>query len=52
LNQICGSTVSFYENNPIGFNITTIVVYDGDRGGNGQITISFPSEQSRTTGKN
>ncbi len=52
LNQICGSTVSFYENNPIGFNITTIVVYDGDRGANGQITISFPSEQSRTTGKN
>ncbi len=50
LNQICGSTVSFYENNVIGSNITLIMVYDGDRGQNRQITILFPSEQSRTTG--
>ncbi len=52
LNQICGSTVLFYENNAVGSNITSIIVYDGDRGQNGQITISFPSEQSRTTGNN
>ncbi len=51
LNQICGSTVSFYEGNAIGSNITSITAYDSDRGQNGQITISFPSEQSRTTGK-
>jgi len=51
LNQICGSNISFYENNPIGANITSITVYDGDRGENGQITILFPSEQSGTTGK-
>ena len=51
LNQICGSTVSFYENNAIGANITTITVFDDDRGENGQITISFPSEHARTTGK-
>ncbi|CAF3632426.1 unnamed protein product [Rotaria socialis] len=49
LNQICGSVVSFYESNPVGANITTITVFDDDRGDNGQITISFPSEQSRTT---
>ncbi|CAF4366800.1 unnamed protein product, partial [Rotaria magnacalcarata] len=49
LNQICGSTVSFYESNPVDANITTITVFDDDRGENGQITISFPSEQSRTT---
>ncbi|CAF2958903.1 unnamed protein product [Rotaria sp. Silwood2] len=49
LNQICGSTVTFYESNLIGANITTITVFDDDRGENGQITISFPSEQSRTT---
>jgi hypothetical protein len=51
LNQICGSTVSFYENNPIGANITTLTVFDDDRGQNGQITIAFPSEQARTTGE-
>jgi hypothetical protein len=50
LNAICGSTISFYENNPIGANITSLMVYDGDRGENGQITIAFPSEQARTTG--
>ncbi|CAF3932970.1 unnamed protein product, partial [Rotaria sp. Silwood1] len=48
LNQICGSTVSFYESNTIGANITTLTVFDDDRGENGQISISFPSEQSRT----
>jgi hypothetical protein len=51
LNQICGSTVSFYENNAIGANITSITVYDSDRGQNGKITISFPSEQSSTIGE-
>ncbi len=51
LNQICGSSVSFSELNIPGSNITSITVYDGDRGENGQITISFPSEQARTTGK-
>jgi hypothetical protein len=51
LNQICGSAVSFYENNAIGANITSIAAFDDDRGDNGQITISFPSEQSRTTGE-
>jgi hypothetical protein len=51
LNQICGSTVSFYENNAIGANITSLTVFDDDRGENGQITIAFPSEQARTTGK-
>lgn len=51
LNQICGTSVSFAENTAAGFNITTITVFDDDRGENGQITISFPSEQSRTTGK-
>ena len=51
LNQICGSTVSFSENNAIGANIATITVSDNDRGENGQVTISFPSEQSRTTGE-
>jgi len=51
LNQICGSDISFYENNRVGANITLIIVYDGDRGKNGQINIFFPSEQSRTTGK-
>jgi hypothetical protein len=50
LNQICGSNVSFYESNVIDSNVTTLVVFDDDRGENGQITISFPSEQSRTTG--
>lgn len=51
LNQICGSTVSFYESNAVGANITTITVFDDDRGENGQVTISFPSEDSRTTGE-
>ncbi len=51
LNQICGANISFYENNAIGANITTITAYDNDRGQNGQITISFPSEQSQTTGE-
>ncbi|UJR08758.1 hypothetical protein I4U23_013015 [Adineta vaga] len=49
LNNICGSAVSFYESNSIGANITTISVFDDDRGENGQVTISFPSEQARTT---
>lgn len=48
-NQVCGSNVSFFEGNPIGYNVTTLSVFDNDRGENGQITISFPSEQSRTT---
>jgi hypothetical protein len=51
LNQICGSTVSFYENNAVGTNIRFITVFDDDKGENGQIIISFPSEQSRTTGE-
>jgi len=51
LNQICGSAVSFNENNAIGASITFITVFDDDKGGNGQIIISFPSEQSRTTGE-
>jgi hypothetical protein len=50
LNNICGSNVSFYEGNANGSNVTTLVAFDNDRGENGQITISFPSEQSRTTG--
>ena len=49
LNNICGSTASFSENSAAGTNIATITVSDDDRGENGQITISFPSEQSRTT---
>ncbi|CAF4270848.1 unnamed protein product, partial [Rotaria sordida] len=49
LNKKCGSTVSFYESNAIGANITTLTVFDDDRGEDGQIAISFPSEQSRTT---
>jgi hypothetical protein len=51
LNGICGANISFYENNAIGANITAITAYDNDRGQNGQITISFPSEQSQTTGE-
>ena len=51
LNRICGSNISFYESNAIGANISSIMVFDDDRGDNGQITISFPSEQSRTTGE-
>lgn len=47
----CGSAVSFNEGNSVGETIATITVFDDDRGDNGQITISFPSEQSRTTGK-
>jgi hypothetical protein len=43
--------VSFYESNTIGANITTLTVFDDNSGENGQITISFPSEQSRTTGE-
>lgn len=50
LYQLCGSNVSFTEGNTAGSNVTTLSVYDDDRGENGQITISFPSEQSRTTG--
>ncbi|CAF3869414.1 unnamed protein product [Adineta steineri] len=49
LNSICGSTLTFYESNVIGANITTITVFDDDRGDNGQVTISFPSEQAQTT---
>ena len=48
---LCGSAVAFDEGNSIGATIATITVFDDDRGDNGQITISFPSEQSRTTGK-
>lgn len=48
---LCGSAVSFDEGNAVGATIATITVFDDDRGDNGQITISFPSEQSRTTGK-
>jgi hypothetical protein len=49
--SICGSNISFHESNAVGANIATLVVNDDDRGENGQITISFPSEQSRTTGR-
>ena len=49
-NGVCGSNISFSEGNSIGFNVTTLLVTDNDRGENGQITISFPSEQSQTTG--
>ncbi|CAF1053785.1 unnamed protein product [Adineta ricciae] len=49
LNNICGSTVSFYENNAIGANITMMSVYDGDRGANGQVTIVFPSTSTQAT---
>ena len=52
LDQKCGSTFSLNENNAIGYIITNLSVFDDDRGENGQITISFPSEESRTTGKN
>lgn len=49
-NNVCGSTVSFYEGEAAGVDIRTISVFDDDRGENGQVTISFPSEQARTTG--
>lgn len=48
---LCGSVAAFDEGNAVGATIATITVFDDDRGENGQITISFPSEQSRTTGK-
>jgi len=50
LNQICGQNITFYENNTMNQDIQSLVVFDDDRGENGQITISFPSEQLRTTG--
>jgi hypothetical protein len=50
LNQICGQNITFYETNTINQDIQSLVVFDDDRGENGQITISFPSEQLRTTG--
>jgi hypothetical protein len=48
--QKCGSNISFEENNAMGHVIESLMVFDDDRGDNGQINISFPSEQSRTTG--
>ena len=45
----CGSTLDFDENNTVGQMIGKIVVADDDRGDNGRITISFPSEESRNT---
>jgi len=50
LNQICGKTIPLIENNTAG-EIVTLVVLDNDRGVNGDISISFPSEELRTTGK-
>ncbi|CAF4542144.1 unnamed protein product, partial [Didymodactylos carnosus] len=49
LNQICGGNFSFNEGNTSGINVTTISAFDNDRGANGQINITFPSEQARTT---
>lgn len=51
LNQICGKTISFDENNPLEKDIVSLIVFDSDRGENGLINISFPSEESRTTSK-
>ena len=47
----CGSSLDFEENNTIGQVIANLVVSDDDRDENGRITISFPSEDSRTTSK-
>ncbi|CAF3673561.1 unnamed protein product [Rotaria sordida] len=49
LNQLCGKNISFDENNTIGKEIVTLIVLDNDRGENGLIYISFPSEELRTT---
>lgn len=51
LNQLCGKNISFDENNQIGQDIGSLIVSDSDRGENGLISISFPAEDLRTTGK-
>ncbi|CAF0872431.1 unnamed protein product [Adineta steineri] len=49
LQNICGTSIQFLENNTRDQTIALLYVYDDDRGENGQINILFPSEQSRTT---
>lgn len=50
LNAECGKDVSFNENSP-NENILSLIVFDNDRGENGRISLSFPSEELRTTGE-
>ncbi|CAF0991670.1 unnamed protein product [Rotaria sp. Silwood1] len=49
INPLCGKNISFDENNTIGQEIVSLIVFDSDRGENGLINISFPSEELRTT---
>lgn len=47
----CGSDLNLEENSPINSIVARFEVFDDDRGENGRIAISFPSEESRTTRK-
>ena len=47
----CGQNLKLFEDASIGTVVATIEVFDDDRGENGNITIAFPSEESRTTRK-
>ena len=49
--SICGGNISLREDVPLGGNVTKLRVIDMDRGTNGEVHITFPSEQLRTSSK-